>query len=87
MLWLSVEDCILWVANFWFLFYEICVQNQLVIKFDAQFRTPTLVVRVQLPLGWNTYLIFNTDIVNFVWKPDEGEAESIVSLIFVFWRC
>ena len=25
----------------------------------------------------------NTDIVNFVWKTDEGEAESIVLLIFV----
>ena len=29
------------------------------------------------------YLIFNTDIVNFVWKTNEGEAESIVLLIFV----
>ena len=48
-------------------------------------RTPTLAVRVQLPLGWNTYLLFNTDTVNFAWKTDE--AESIVLLIFVLWRC
>ena len=41
--------------------------------------------RVQLPLGWNTYVIFNTDIVNFAWKTNE--AESIVLLIFVLWRC
>ena len=50
-------------------------------------RTPTLAVRVQLPLGWNMCVLFNTDIVNFVWKTDEGETESIVLLIFVIWRC
>ena len=32
-------------------------------------------------------MLFNSDIVNFVWKADEGEAESIVLLIFVVWRC
>ena len=46
-------------------------------------RIPALAVRVQLMLGWNAYLLFNTDIVNFVWKTNEGEAESIVLLIFV----
>ena len=46
-----------------------------------------MAVRVQLPLGLNTYLLFNNDIVNFVWKTDEGEAKSIVLLIFVLWRC
>ena len=51
---------------------------------ETQLRTPTLDVRVQLPLGWNTYLLFNTDIVNFVWKTNEGEAASIVLLIFFF---
>ena len=50
-------------------------------------RTTALVVRVQLPLGWNTYLLFNIDIVNFVWKTDERGAESIALLIFVLWRC
>ena len=49
--------------------------------------TPTLAVRVQLPVGWNTFLYFNSDIVNFVWKTDDGEAESIVLLTFVLWRC
>ena len=49
--------------------------------------TPTLEARLQLPLGWDTYLLFNSDIVNFVWKTDEGEAESIVLLIFVLWWC
>ena len=44
-------------------------------------------VQVQLPLEWNTYFLFNTDIVNFVLKTDEGGAESIVLLIFVLWRC
>ena len=47
--------------------------------------TPTLVVRVRIPFGWNTYFLFNTDIVNFMWKTDEEEAKSIVLLIF--WRC
>ena len=32
-------------------------------------------------------MLFNSDIVNFVWKTDEGEAESIVLLIFDIWRC
>ena len=27
-------------------------------------------------------MLFSSDIVNFVWKTDEGEAESIVLLIF-----
>ena len=48
-------------------------------------RTPTLAVRVQLPLGWNTYLLSNTDIVNFMWKTIEGEVENIVLLIFVLF--
>ena len=56
-------------------------------NYETQLRTPTLAVRVQLSLGWNTYLLFSTDIVNFVWKTNEGEAECIVLLIFVLWRC
>ena len=27
--------------------------------------------RVQLPLGWNTYLLLKVDVVNFVWKANE----------------
>ena len=54
---------------------------------EIQLRTPTLAAQVQLPLGWNTYVLFNTDIVNFLWKTDEGEAESIVLLIFVLGWC
>ena len=42
-----------------------------------------MAVRVQLPVGWNTYLLLNTDIVNFVWKTNEGMGESIVLLKFV----
>ena len=45
-----------------------------------------MAVRVQLPLGWNTYLLLNSDTMNFVWKTDEGEAESIVLLMFVLWQ-
>ena len=45
--------------------------------------TPTLVVRGQLPLGWHTYLLFKSDVVNFVGKADEGEARSIILLIFL----
>ena len=52
---------------------------------ETQLRTLTLAGLVQLPLGWNTVVLFNTDIVNFVWKTDE--AESNVLLIFVLWRC
>ena len=50
----------------------------------TQLRTATLAVRVQLSLGWNTDLLFNTDIVNFVWKTDEVETESAFLLFFVF---
>ena len=32
-------------------------------------------------------MLFNNDILNFAWKTAEGEAESIVFLIFVLWRC
>ena len=51
---------------------------------DTQLSTPALVVRVQLPLGWNTYVLFNTNIVSFAWKSDE--AQGIVLLIFVLWQ-
>ena len=50
----------------------------------TQLRTLTLGVQVQLPLGWNTYLLFDTDIVNFVCKTDEGKVETIV-LLFLFF--
>ena len=49
-------------------------------------RTYTVAVRVQLPSGWNTYLLFNTDMVNSVSKTDERQADSIALLIFVLWR-
>ena len=50
-------------------------------------RTPILDVRVQLPLGWNTFFLFNPDIVNFMRKTDEEEVKNIVLLIFVLWWC
>ena len=56
-------------------------------NFETQMRTQILVIRVQLPLGWNTYLLFNTDTVNFEWKTDEAETESICFVNFVFWQC
>ena len=34
---------------------------------------------------WQSEL--NYHILNFVWKTDEGEAESIVLVIFVLWWC
>ena len=40
-------------------------------------RTPTLMVRVQLLLGWHTYLLFKSDVKNFVWKTDEGRQEAL----------
>ena len=52
--------------------------------------TPIPAVLVRLLLEGNTYLLFNSDIVNFVWKPIRGgggKTESIVLLIFVIWRC
>ena len=49
-----------------------------------------LIILVQFPGSEISPGLFqdfiNTDIVNFVWKTDEGEAESIVLLIFVLWR-
>ena len=32
-----------------------------------------MAVLIQLPLEWNTYLLFHSDIVNLVWKNDEGQ--------------
>ena len=34
-----------------------------------------------------TYLLFNSDIVNFAWKTEDGEVESIFVLIFDMWWC
>ena len=45
-------------------------------------RTPTLGVRVSLPLGWNTCLPINFDIENFGWKTCEVEKGSIILIIF-----
>ena len=49
-----------------------------------------LIILVQLPGSETSPGLFqdfiNTDIVNLVWKTDEGEAESIVLLIFILWR-
>ena len=41
-----------------------------------------MAILVHLLLEWNTYLLFNSDIVNFVWKAEEREAESIVFVNF-----
>ena len=41
----------------------------------------TLVIWVQLPLGWHTCWLFKSDVVNFVWKTDQAEARK--KLIFV----
>ena len=52
--------------------------------------TPIPAVLVHLLLEWNTYLLFNSDTVNLVWKSDEErgtEVESIALLIFVLWPC
>ena len=35
----------------------------------------------------DTYLLFNFGVMKFLRKTDEGEAESVVLLIFVLWRC
>ena len=50
----------------------------------SQLRTPVLVVLVHLLLEWNTYVLFNSDIVNFVWKTDEKGRER-VQKIFLFF--
>ena len=44
----------------------------------------SITIRMEYLHAFNT---FNTDIMNYVWKTDEVEAESIVLLIFVLWRC
>ena len=66
-------------------FWDLCSESVVTKTVETQLRTPTLVVWVQLPLGWNTYVLFNTNIVNFAWKTDE--AQSIVMLIFILWWC
>ena len=65
--------------------WNLCSESVVAWTVETQLRTPTLAVQVQLLLGWNTYVLFNTDIVNFALKTNE--AESIVLLIFVLWRC
>ena len=72
----------LWVANFGFPLYEICVQNQRGHKF---LRSSALAAHVRLPLEQNVYLLFYSDIVSSVRKTNEGEKESIILLIVVLW--
>ena len=67
--------------------WNLCSESVVAKNVETQLRTPKLAVRVQLPLRWNTYLFFNTDVVNFVWKTDAAETESIVLLIFFLWGC
>ena len=64
--------------------WDLCWESVVAQNVETQLRTLTLAVRVQLPLGWNTCVLFNTDIVNFVWKTDE--TESTILLIFVLWQ-
>ena len=47
-----------------------------------------VLIKISVPqrlLETRKYLLFPFDTVNFVWKTDEGETESIVLLIFVLW--
>ena len=45
---------------------------------DSDIANPSsIIVRMK------TYLFFNSNIVNFVWKTDEGKAAIIVLLIFL----
>ena len=83
-----IPDWIFWVDNFRFLFYQISVQNQCgAWNFETQLRNPTLTFPVQLPLGRNTYLLFNSDLVNFVSKMMRGRQKALFCYFFVFWRC
>ena len=50
-------------------------------------RTLTVVIGVQLSLAQNMYVFFNSNVVNFVSKTNEGEVESIALLVFVLWWC
>ena len=71
------------MANSHYLFCKISVQKQRwheILWFLL--RTPTLGVRVLLPLGWNTCLPINFDIENFGWKTCEVEKGGIILLIF-----
>ena len=67
-----------------FRFYKICVQKQWAHQVLWYWlRTPTLVVRVQLRLGWYTNLLSKSDILNFVWKADKVKAGSTILLFFL----
>ena len=44
-------------------------------------------ITIRMEFVFAFYLLLNTDIVNFLWKTSEGEAVSIVLLIFVVFQC
>ena len=51
-------------------------------------RTPKLAVRVQFPFEWNIYLLFNSDIMNLVWKTRGGDRKhSLVNFCFFWGGC
>ena len=64
--------------------WNLCSESVRAQNVETQLRTSRLAIRVELPLGWNTHLFFNTDTLNSVRKTDEEEAEKIVLLIFYF---
>ena len=50
---------------------------------DVKFCDPSLELRD----GWDTYLLFKFNVVNFMWKTNEVEAGSIILLFFLSFEC
>ena len=75
---------ILWVANFWFWLYEICVQSQWGHEILRLYlRTPTLAARVSIVIRIESlFTIFvSSPTSELCLKNNEGKAESIIK-----WR-
>ena len=50
---------------------------------DVKFCDPSW----ELQDGWDTYLLFKFNVVNFMWKTNEVEAGSIILLFFLSFEC
>ena len=64
--------------------FEICVQNQREHKILSSLQDCNTSGPSSITVRVECLLLFNSGIVNFVWKTNEGETENVIMLIFVW---
>ena len=90
-IWETSKQRVLCVTNFWFPFSEICVQNQWwyrILRFlrDSNTSAPSwIAVKVMVMfMVRECLLLYDSGIVNFVWKTNEGGDRNYYCVNFCF---